>query len=89
MIGFDELATRPGGGGEGLSRLIATYGESTRSDTVRVPLSEITRGSRISMVSHRPDCSGYRAMALHNIVEFDSVEVAQDVGFKLVANCPH
>lgn len=45
-------------------------------------------GNRRSKILHRPDCPSYSRVGEANRVYFDTLEEAQDAGYRLAGNCP-
>ncbi|SPP64734.1 thermonuclease family protein [Nitrospira lenta] len=45
-------------------------------------------GNRRSHIFHRADCPGYGKVSAGNRVTFESIEAAEEAGYRLAGNCP-
>lgn len=59
--------------------------QAARHESTVLPV----RGNRQSRIYHRPDCPSYNSMSEKNIELFNSVQAAEDAGFRQAKNCPN
>ena len=67
------------------SLVSVTDNQPLRQEKAALPI----RGNRQSRIYHRPDCPSYNSMSEKNMVTFNSMQAAEEAGFRQAKNCPN